>query len=75
MGFWVAGVLGGQGPDPKFKKKKKFKTDLSCKVLPKASMEPSQEKEVTCLVFFALQKETGSCNLSFPFKNWGLVVL
>ena len=68
MGFWVA-------RDMVQYLKKKCKTDLSCKVLPKASVEPSQEKEVTCLVFLALQKETGSCNVSFPFKIWGLIVL
>ena len=57
------------------KKKNFFKADLSCKVLPKASIESIQEKGITYLVFLVLQKETGSCNLSFPFKTWGLVVL
>ena len=70
------GVLGGQGHGPIFKKKKKnFKTDLSCKVLPKVSVESIQEKGITYVVFLVLQKETGSCNLSFPFKTLGLVVL
>ena len=57
------------------KKKKYFKTDLSCKVLPKVSVESIQEKGITYVVFLVLQKETGSCNLSFPFKTLGLVVL
>lgn len=37
-------------------------------MLPKASVEPIQEKEVTCLVFLALQKETAAAVYLFPLK-------